>query len=251
MTKVSATNLSHTFPVAKGIPILPDLLLPPPRIPKINFKKKHIILWMPGTNDHLIPAKFLESVRQIFGDTAEVVLVDYPATQQYLNSRADGAYILSGTLDHIRANKSPDSKVYIAGLSQGAMVASMILGNPANMKLIERAVFMGHPGISPNHYDNHPKVKEFNNFLDPVTFDWAEDKDAFVLKIQKFLQGDIMQGVSLLGTFIHHPIESLIAGITHLHRVPILNFPKLFGEVHDYTEKMDEAASWLYHGYSY
>jgi len=245
--KVNATSLSQISPVvSRGIPIsspIPEMV---PYTPKINFKKKHIILWVPGTNDHAIPAKFIEAVKQMFGDDAEVVMVDYMATPEFAISRPQGVLTLKATLDYIRAHNTGGSKIYLAGLSQGAMVISDIITMPAYSNMVERSVFMGHPGLSTNHFKHDSKVKEFNNPLDIVTFDWAEDGDMFIQKITKFLRGDILAGVSLLGTIVHHPLESLWAGLLYLHRVPFLHFPKfLETDPHDYTASMDDAVSWL------
>lgn len=249
--KAHATSLvSIAAPIiSRGIPIFPGGPMIPVMIPKMNLKKKHIILWVPGTNDHLIPAKFLEAVKQMFGDDAEVVLCDYPATREYHTSRSVGEATLKATLDFLRANKGKGTKVYVAGLSQGAMAATAVISQPDYMGLIERAVFMGHPGISNHHFDNHSKVKEFNNFLDPVTFDWGADKDDIVMRVEKFLKGDIFAGISLLKTGLTHPLEAIWFGLLYLHRVPLLSFPKILPtDPHDYTDKMDDAASWLYVG---
>ena len=250
MTIVNATHMSHhtrALPIiSRGIPIVPDASQTVPLVPKINFKKKHIILWVPGTNDHQIPAKFLEMVRQMFGDDAEVVLVDYMATEEYAISRPHGTMTLKATLDHIRRNNTGGSSIYLAGLSQGAMVISDVVSDEKYGRLINRAVLIGHPGVATYHFDNHPKVKEFNNSLDIVTFKWSEDGDSIIHKVTKFLQGDILAGVSLLGTIVDHPLKSLWAGLLYLHRVPFLNFPKLLeSDPHDYTSSMDDAASWL------
>jgi len=245
--KVNATNLSQILPVvSRGIPIS----LPSPEIvssiPKINFKKKHIILWVPGTNDHAIPTKFIEAVKQMFGDDAEVVMVDYMATQEYAVSRPQGVLTLKATLDYIKKHNVGGSMIYLAGLSQGAMVISDVLGISSYSHMVERAVFMGHPGLSTNHFKNDRKVKEFNNPLDIVTFDWAEDGDMLIRKITKFLKGDILTGVSLLGIIAKHPLEALWAGVLYLHRVPFLRFPKILKiDPHDYTSSMDDAVSWL------
>ena len=54
--------------VARGVPIRPfspELSASFVRIPKADYEKKYIILWVPGTNDHRIPSVFLDSFKNL------------------------------------------------------------------------------------------------------------------------------------------------------------------------------------------
>jgi len=252
--RVNATNLSttqSTLPViARGIPIragtphVPDV-----RIPRIDFSKDYIILWVPGTNDHLIPTKFSESIRQMFGDSADLVLCDYAATWHLQGSIANGDSTLMQTLEYIRKNKKKSTKIMLAGLSQGSIVISDIMANPLYSKLISRASLVGHPGVASHHFDNDTVVQEFNNPFDFTTFDWNGDHEKIIQSVDMFLGGDILAGVSLLKVGFQNPMQMLWMAAVSLHRIPLLHLPALFDkDPHDHTEYLDDAASWLYRG---
>jgi hypothetical protein len=238
----------HASPiVAMGIPIRPSTPLDPNiTIPKIDFSKDYIILWVPGTDDHNIPAKFAESIRQMFGDNVSLSLCDYMATWQLQSSIANGDATLMQTLDYIRKHKKKSTKVMLAGLSQGSIVISDIMANPAYSSLVTRASLVGHPGVANHHFDNDRTVREFNNSLDFTTFDWDSDNEKIIQSVDMFLRGDVLAGVSLLKVGLHNPMQILWMAAVSLHRIPFLGFTQLLKtDPHNYTEYLDDAASWL------
>jgi len=250
--RVHATSLSPILSpvIARGIPIRTGV---PPMdnisIPRIDFSKDYIILWMPGTNDHLIPTKFSESIRQMFGASADLVLCDYTATWRLQSSIADGEATLMQTLDYIIKHKKKSTKIMLAGLSQGSIVISNIMADPKYSGLITRATLVGHPGVAGHHFDHDPVVKEINNQYDFTTFDWHGDNQKIIQSVDMFFRGDIIAGVNLLRVGLRNPMQVLWMAAVSLHRVPFLHFPAIFDtDPHDYTAYLDEAASWLYLG---
>ena len=245
-----STKIYVSSVAAMGIPINPNTPLDTNvRIPNIDFSKDYIILWVPGTNDHLVPPKFIESIRQMFGDTASLDLCDYMATWRLQTSIANGQATLMQTLDYVKAHKKKSTKIFLAGLSQGSIIISDILANPKYAGLITRSVLVGHPGVADHHFDYTDNVREINNPLDFATFDWGGDRQRTIQNVDMFFRGDVFAGVRLLALALHHPLDALWVAALNLHRVPFLGLPSpLQDDPHNYTEFLDDAASFLYLG---
>ena len=112
--------------------------------------------------------------------------------------------------------------------------------------MITRTVLLGHPGVSNHHFDGNSSVKEINNGLDFTTFDWGGDRQKTIQNVDMFFRGSVLAGVRLLGLALHHPLSAAWVGLLNLHRIPFYGFPKVSEtDPHDYTEYLDDAASWL------
>lgn len=216
----------------------PDSNLPPvaervkQAVAKIDWSKKDIILWMPGTSEYVTNPSFAKTVDAMFPGMHAVPVV-YAANWRFETSVPDGIAVLKGVMDEIR-RRAPGRKVLIAGQSQGAWIASAIVGDPKYAGMVKRAALFGHPVVSPYHFhDLKSNVVEINNPGDPVALKVNADKARVVKAIDMVARGKLLQSVpTWLSLAIHNPAYLGQALLGQMMRLPIIN--KLAGDPHHY-----------------
>ena len=200
-----------------------------------------IILWVPGTNNHSRPQAFVRAAKQ------PVQLVDYEASWRFSSSLVDGYDRLVEALLAAQRKRKPGQRILLAGESQGALLISKVLMNPRYAAVVDKAVLLGHPGISPIHY-KYPDagVLEINHVLDPATFHWTDHPTALIEAIDKISRLNLKSFSTLpifARVFLDHPFESVWAGVLALGHLHPLS--RLIPNPHDYSRNMAQAARWL------
>lgn len=223
--------------------------VPPIPLPDVDFSKDYIVIWVPGTSDKNIPYEFSETVKLLFKNKADLVMLDYLATWEFNTSMVHGYDQLKRLLDYVSQNKRPGAKIMIAGLSQGSMVISELMMNPKYYNMVSRISLLGHPGLAKNHGSDMGKAWEFNNRMDPSTLPWRGDKARILHSIDRFFtHKDAIAGMYLLGVGLTNPAYAGALAALGLKHLPLYT-PKVgVSDVHNYRGWYDDAANWLFEG---
>lgn len=246
MTRIGNIVNSVTASVSK----IPEVLntyvtLPPPRpIPYIDMSKDTIVIWVPGTSNHDIHPRFKYHADLYWGSNASLVLTRYMASWHLSHSIPDGFQNLKAIVDYVIKRKRPGQRIVLAGESQGALIIGELMARPDYYRLIDKAVLLGHPGLSEVHYDNDKKVLEINNPADPATFQWPAPAVDIISNVDKFMtKGDLGTIPFFLRTAIAAPL--LVADLvsSQVIRLPILR--EHIPHPHNYSSRMEEAVLWL------
>lgn len=219
----------------------------PIQVPPIDFSKDNIVIWVPGTGMGHIPSEVKLEILRRLGQNVSMVNAEYLANWKFLTSMPHGQQTLIAILEHIQRHKRPKTKVYLVGLSQGAMIISDTLAIDKYYDLVTRAVLFGHPSISGSHQEDLGtlKVREFNNFLDPATLEWRGDNLKIIKSLDGVFRGDVLQAVHLLGVAAKNPSETLLLITAGLRYLPFYNSPDDAFGPHNYTHKYKTGISWL------
>ena len=138
----------------------------------LDFSKRDLVLWVPATGSHAIPADWKAATQEQFGDRASLGLVDYPAATNFNDSVATGQETLRLVLAGI-AERGGQHRVSLAGHSQGAWVIGDTIADPTVGRMVDRAILYGHP--APARVDwsrsGDPRVKQVDHPDDPFTWD--------------------------------------------------------------------------------
>lgn len=137
----------------------------------IDFSQRDIVLWVPATNSHQIPAGFADSIATAWGHAGQRPnLVDYPASVDFNDSVSTGMETLARVIDGIEA-RGEGHNIVLAGHSQGAWVIGEVMADERLRDRVDRAVMFGHPSMAGHHYANggDDKVVEVNDQNDPFT----------------------------------------------------------------------------------
>ncbi|MCW2927741.1 MAG: hypothetical protein JWM86_1709 [Thermoleophilia bacterium] len=138
---------------------------------QIDWSRPDIVLWMPGTNEHVMAGNWKRVASEELARPSSAVLVDYPATMDFEQSVSTGMRTLQLVLAGI-ASHGGDHRVLAGGYSQGAWIIGDAMATPEIRDAIDRAALFGHPGLARRHFDDRsdPKVLEANDAHDPVAF---------------------------------------------------------------------------------
>jgi len=211
---------------------------------KVNWKKKIIVFWVPGTSNHSVPEEFESFAREYWGKDVEIVLCDYAATWQFNDSIPDGIRVLTQTLDFAAKKKRPGQKFYVAGESQGALIASEVVTQGHYSKIVDKTALMGHPGIAPKHFhDKNDKILEINNALDPATFEWKGDYHELLDAVDRLTKADPSGIPILLRAALNNPVYAIALALLQLQNVSA--FRNLLTNTHNYRDRMEYAVLWL------
>lgn len=208
----------------------------------IDWSKRDIVIWLPGTSSHVVNPGFARAVATAWGNSGvSLSMLDYEASWQLDRSVATGVESLKILLAAIAARKGAH-RVLVAGESQGAWIIGEAMADPAMMRVVDRAVLMGHPALAGHHYDGDQKVIEINHRRDLVTMPLKGNADhAF----------DAMRAVHLLDPrYIGSLVRASLAnpaqlGLMALGAVRWLLSDGLVPDPHDYTGDMARAAALL------
>jgi len=223
--------------------------IPTIKIPKIDFSKDHIVIWVPGTNDKFIPSELRSRINLAFPNST-IVMLDYTATWNFSISIPHGIFSLAATLDYINKRKKPGTKVYVVGNSQGALITGEVLSRPEYADIVSKSVLLGHPGISEHHYhDTTKKVVEINHPKDFTTTELdGVDKAEMVKAVDSLMTGDMLKALYLLKVGVKHPLTAAWVAISSLRLLPVPILRDLPAH-HDYSVDYSEAVEYLRSGY--
>ncbi|MCW2974314.1 MAG: hypothetical protein JWN72_2587, partial [Thermoleophilia bacterium] len=138
-------------------------------VAKIDWSKPDILIWVPGTGVHKLDTTWTKGAAKQFGERASVVMVDYPASQDFRGSASTGMETLRLVLAEV-AKQGGNHRVMVGGQSQGSMVVADTIADPAVHAAVDRVMLYGNMGLALNHYDDghDPKVVELNDAHDPI-----------------------------------------------------------------------------------
>lgn len=137
----------------------------------IDFTKRDIYIWVPGTSCHDVHPAFRAALEQDPAHrTASLTYLRYEATWEMRRSLPTGLATLLLVLEEIR-KRGGSHRVLLGGESQGAWIAGEAAAHPILGRMVDRAVLMGHPWLAANQYsDGHdPRIFEVDHRGDMVT----------------------------------------------------------------------------------
>lgn len=140
-------------------------------IASIDFSKRDIVLWIPGSGAVGVHPDFEDAVLREWPDgRVSLSALRYEASWHMRRSVATGIETLRLVLAEIR-RRGGDHHVMLAGESQGAWVISEALADPSLRSTVDRALLMGHPWLARHQYldGRDPNVRVLNNPGDMVT----------------------------------------------------------------------------------
>ncbi|MCW2974343.1 MAG: hypothetical protein JWN72_2616 [Thermoleophilia bacterium] len=137
----------------------------------IDFTKRDIYIWVPGTSCHDVHPAFRAALEQDPARAgASLTYLRYEASWEMRRSLPTGLATLLLVLEGIR-KRGRTHRVLLGGESQGAWIAGEAAAHPALGRMVDRAVLMGHPWLAANQYsDGHdPRIFEVDHRGDMVT----------------------------------------------------------------------------------
>lgn len=214
----------------------------------IDFSKRDIVIWVPGTASRGVHPKFEDAIRDSYkGTGSALVALNHAASWDLRTSVPTGVATLRIVLEAIRA-RGGNHRVLLAGESQGAWIVGEAMADPALDGLVDRAILLGHPWMAKHRYDGgqDPRVRVINQLGDPsitpVKGDPTVALDALIAvrTIKLSGAGDVLEAlatnpgyaVKLLGTI----------GFS----IPLLR--TFLRDPHDYGGEMTRAVEYLRHG---
>lgn len=217
----------------------------------IDFSKRDLFIWVPGTSNKGVNSDFEEAVRASYLGTGGVSLTAlvYEASWNIRPSVATGIATLKLVLAGIAAHGG-NHRLMLAGESQGAWVIGEAMADPMLRKVVDRAVLLGHPWLAAHHYDagQDSSVIEVNHHGDevamPVKGDAAVGLDAMVA-IRTLQIGKLGTVAQALVSNPDHLIK-LLGSIAYA--VPGLK--SLFKNPHDYSAEHTRVVEFLRFGYT-
>ena len=207
----------------------------------IDWSKPDIVLWMPGTGEHVMTGQWKGRVEEGLERPASAVLIDYPATYDFDPSVATGMRTLQLVLAGI-AERGGDRRVLAGGYSQGGWIIGDAMAVPEIRDSIDRAVFFGHPGLAIEDYaDGHdPKVLEVNDANDPIS--WAVPDRRLLIDAMRDLDA---------GEAIQHPVRAVRSAaqnpvLTEYWVARLTDFERWPGnDPHEYYVSYSAGLDWL------
>lgn len=217
-------------------------------MPEIDLSKKRIFIWVPGTGGHEPHPAFIDAVKMICGNDAQILHVEYPAVWDMAYSVPLGVKAFKELIDDIRLKiDHTTQEVYVGGSSQGAWVISEAYEDPEVKAFAYKTVLFGHPGLAADHdhhFDQDDNILEINHPDDAVAFGWAEDRNAMVQNFSKAQRGNIRAILALLWLAICHPLRLLRFVYLILVHAGVITWNT---SPHDYSQQMPLAVYWMCH----
>ena len=214
----------------------------------IDFSKRDIVIWVPGTSNHGPHKAFEAAVRDAYkGDGSNLVALEYEATWHLRQSLPTGIATMRLVLEGIRA-RGGDHRVLLSGESQGAWIIGEVLADPAVSKVVDRAVLLGHPWLAKHQYDagQDPRVRVINHAGDqvvlPVRGNPTDGLDA-MLAIRTL---DLSKAGSLVKAIAANPDHGVKMLANIVYALPFVK--SLLRNPHVYDGEMTRAVEYLRHG---
>lgn len=138
----------------------------------IDWSKRDIVIWVPGTGSHRVHEKFADAVHGSWSDgRVSLTHLEYEASSEGPRSVATGIATLKLVLMEIAA-RGGNRRVLVGGESQGAWILGEAMADPSVRKVVDRAVLLGHPSLAKTHWHGRdPAVLEYSNPGDPAAGD--------------------------------------------------------------------------------
>lgn len=214
----------------------------------IDFSKRDIVIWVPGTSNHGPHKAFEAAVRDAYqGDGSNLVALEYEATWHLRRSLPTGIATMRLVLEGIRA-RGGDHRVLLSGESQGAWIIGEVVADPAVSKVVDRAVLIGHPWLAAHHYDRgqDPRVRVINHAGDqvalPVRGNPTDGLDA-MLAIRTL---DLSRAGALVKAIAANPDHGVKMLANIIYAIPFVK--TLLKNPHVYDGEMTRAVEYLRHG---
>lgn len=213
----------------------------------IDWSRRDVVVWMPGTSDHKPKPKLVEAIRATFPkSTSSFVTLDYVSTWELASSAPTAVATIRTFLTGARRRLRPGQRLLVAGESQGAWAIGEALADPMLRRVVTRAVLFGHPQLAATHYeDAHDLgVMEFNHAGDPVSVPLAGDPNDAMRAISLLYTGKALADIPLLGRVLvqNTGVALTILG-NYLRGLGLL--PKNPNDRHDYGKDFLEGAHFL------
>lgn len=214
----------------------------------IDFSKRDIVIWVPGTSSHGPHRDFEAAVRDAWrGEGTNLVALEYEATWHLRRSVPTGIATLRLVLEGIRA-RGGDHRVLLSGESQGAWIIGETIADPAVGRVVDRAILLGHPWLAAHQYaaGQDPRVRVINHDGDQVTLPVRGDAtvglDAMIAirTLQLSRIGDVVRALAA------NPAHGVLMLKSIAFAVPLLK--ALLRNPHVYGGEMTRAVEFLRHG---
>jgi hypothetical protein len=208
---------------------------------KIDFSKRDIVLWVPGTDGHEVDPYFLRSGEYTSraGDSISVSAVDYVSTWELRDSCPTGIVTLKLVLQGIKdrlGDKIGDHHILLGGLSQGAWVIGEALADKQYGDIVERAVLFGHPWLAAHQYNSgqDPRVRVVNHQDDQVTLPVAGSAADGLDAMAAVRMGRLKTSLPLLlRTIAKNPHHGWLLAKGYTYEWPI--FKGIWKDAHNYN----------------
>lgn len=208
----------------------------------IDFTKRDIMLWVPGTDSSNVHHDFAQAVRYQYGERGDVSVaaLRYDAAWALRKSLPTGLATMKFVLEGIKQKlatipASERPRLLLAGLSQGAWIIGEAAADPALSPVITRAMLVGHPWLAKSQYvDGHdPRIKVLNHPGDQITLpikgDPAVGLDAMIAvrtgglgsqfgTVAKAILANPLHGVLLLHTQVRDHVKWMRAYLRDPHQ---------------------------------
>ncbi|MBC7460649.1 MAG: cutinase family protein [Thermoleophilia bacterium] len=204
----------------------------------IDFSKRDIVIWMPSTDEHYLPAALRKGL-EAAGLDGSAVMLDYPANFDFAPSVSTGMESLKELLARI-AEQGGDHRVLLAGHSQGAWVIADAMENDTVHAMVDKAMLFGSPGTAVTHYTNRadPKVVEVDDKGD-VLGQPVQERDALLSELRGWFNGDPSSALPLLGSAMRNPrLGAYLVAKT-------VDPERWKDDPHRYENFMADGAAWL------
>lgn len=212
---------------------------------QIDWSRRDIVLWMPGTSESHVPDPMRRAVVSAF-DGVVPVAVPYEASWSLTQSVADGAEKLAAVLREIES-RGGRHRVFLAGQSQGAWAISEVMSRPGTSDSVERAVLFGHPSFAAHHdhaFRHGDRILEINHSADSVSTPLSGDAQAGLRAFEGIAEGKVRGNVRpLLSLAVKNPgyLGKVLLG--QRYRLPLVG--ERYPDPHVYTSDMAAGAAYL------
>lgn len=215
----------------------------------IDWSKRDIAIWVPGTSCHEVHPAFEAAVRESWSNGGvSLTRLDYEASWNMRPSVATGLATLKLVLAGIAAHGG-SHQVMLSGESQGAWIIGEAAADPLLRRVITRAVLFGHPFVAAHHYeDGHdPGIVEVNNPGDQVSAPIAGDVENAFESMLAIRQLQLWKLPGVVKALAQNPIHGWMLLMTAVRAIP--GAKKLIIDPHDYSKQMTTAVEYLRHGH--
>lgn len=213
----------------------------------IDFSKRDIVIWVPGTSNHGPHKAFEAAVRESYAGTgSNLVALEYEASWNLRRSLPTGIATLRLVLEGIR-ERAGDHRVLLSGESQGAWIIGEVIADPAVSKVVDRAVLMGHPWLAQHQYNRgeDSRVRVINHTGDLVTLPVKGDPTVGLDAMLAIRTLDLSKAGSLLKGLAANPKQGVALLKSIIYAVPGLK--SFIRNPHDYSNDMTRAVEFLRH----
>ncbi len=214
----------------------------------IDFSKRDIVIWAPGTSNHGPHKAFEAAVSEAYrGEGSNLVALEYEATWHLRRSLPTGIATMRLVLEGIKA-RGGDHRVLLSGESQGAWIIGEVLADTAVSGIVDRAVLLGHPWLARHQYDagQDPRVRVINHAGDqvalPVRGSATDGLDA-MLAIRTL---DLSKAGSVVRAITANPDHGVKMLLNLVYAIPFVK--SLLKNPHVYDGEMTRAVEYLRHG---